>query len=106
MTNLGFGFIPIHPGEVLKDELKSRHITQRQFADRLGLKYSVVNEIVKGRRPVSTRTALMIEAALDIPADSLLQLQLKYDLQTARADKALAERLISIESFSSSPALV
>ena len=101
MTNLGFGFIPIHPGEVLRDELKSRHITQRQFADRLGLKYSVVNEILKGRRPVSTRTALMVEAALGIPADSLLQLQLKYDLQVAKADKSLSERLGYIKQFPS-----
>ncbi len=32
MSNLGFGFYPTHPGEVLKDELEERGISQRKFA--------------------------------------------------------------------------
>lgn len=99
MASLGYGFIPTHPGEVIKDELISRNITQREFADRLGLTYSVVNEILNGRRPVSTKTALMVETALGIPAYSLLRLQLKYDMQTARSDSKLKTRLKKIERF-------
>ena len=33
MGNLGYGAYPTHPGEVLKDEIESRGISQRQLAD-------------------------------------------------------------------------
>lgn len=63
--------------------------------------YSVVNEILNGRRPITTRTALMFEAALDIPAYILVRLQEKYDMQTARSDRKFSVRLRSIERFAS-----
>lgn len=84
MSNLGFGFYPTHPGEVLKEELEERGISQRKFAESIGMGYSVLNEILNGKRPVTTNSALMFEAALDIPADSLLKLQMKYNMHTAR----------------------
>lgn len=65
MSNLGFGFYPTHPGEVLKDELEERGISQRKFAESIGMGYSVLNEILNGKRPVTTNSALMFEAALD-----------------------------------------
>ena len=46
MGNLGYGAFPTHPGEVLKDEIEERGISQRQLAEGMGLTYSVVNEIL------------------------------------------------------------
>ena len=82
MGNLGYGAYPTHPGEVLKDEIEERGITQRQLAESMGLTYSVVNEILNAKRPLTAKTALMFEAALDVPADSLMYLQMKYNMQT------------------------
>ena len=96
MASLGYGFYPTHPGEVLKDELEARGISQRKFADSIGMGYSVLNGILNGRRSLSTTTALMFEAALDVPAESLMKLQLKYNMQTARTDKTLANKLKEI----------
>lgn len=93
MANLGFGFYPTHPGEVLKDELEERGISQRKFAESIGLGYSVLNEILNGHRPITTTSALIFEAALDIPADSLLKMQMKYNMHTAKKDNALVEKL-------------
>lgn len=39
---------------------------------------------------------LYYEAALDIPADSLMRLQLKYNMQQASNDKSFMERLNNI----------
>ena len=89
MGNLGYGAFPTHPGEVLKDEIEARGISQRQLADSMGLTYSVVNEILNGRRSLTAKTALMFEAALDVPADALRYLQVKYNMQTTRNDKSL-----------------
>ena len=96
MGNLGYGAFPTHPGEVLKDEIEERGITQRQLADSMGLTYSVINEILNGRRPLTAKTALMFEAALDVPADSLMFLQTKYNMQTARKDSSLLDMMNKI----------
>lgn len=96
IRNTAFSFYPTHPGEVLKDELVARGISQRRFADSIGMGYSVLNEILNGRRALSTASALMFEAALDIPAEALMRLQLKYNMQTARKDKTLADKLKEI----------
>ena len=97
MGNLGYGAFPTHPGEVLKDEIEERGISQRQLADSLGLTYSVVNEILNAKRPITAKTALMFEAALDVPADSLMNLQTKYNMQTVRNDEGLRSLLKGIK---------
>ena len=99
MGNLGYGAFATHPGEVLKDEIVERGISQRQLADSMGLTYSVVNEILNGRRPLTAKTALMFEAALDVPADSLMYLQTKYNMQTARKDSSPFEMLKEIRKI-------
>lgn len=96
MGNLGYGAYPTHPGEVLKDELEERGISQRQLAESTGLTYSVVNEILNARRSLTAKTALMFEAALDVPADSLMYLQTKYNMQTARKDASVINMLKSV----------
>lgn len=89
MGNLGYGAFPTHPGEVLKDEIEVRGISQRQLAESVGLAYSVVNEILNGRRSLTAKTALMFEAALDVPADTLMYLQTRYNMQITRSDKTV-----------------
>ena len=96
MGNLGYGAFATHPGEVLKEEIEERGISQRRLAESMGLAYSVVNEILNARRPLTAKTALMFEAALDVPADSLMYLQTKYNMQTARKDSAIASVLQGI----------
>ena len=100
MSSLGYGFYATHPGEVLKDELEARGISQRKFAESIGMAYSVLNELLNGRRPLSTTSALMFEAALDIPAEPL---QMKYNMQVARKDTTLATRLKKITKVAARP---
>ena len=87
---------PTHPGEILKDEIEFRGISQRQLAEQIGIQYSVLNEILNKRRPLTEKTALLFEAALGIDAEPLMRLQLKYNMQTVRKDKSFTERLAKI----------
>lgn len=96
MTEMKFGFYPTHPGEVLKDELECRKISQRKLASEIGMSHTALNEILNARRAVTTTTAYLFEAALGIPADSLLRLQLKYNMHVAKSDKKLIDRLAKI----------
>lgn len=89
-------FVSIHPGELLKDEIEARGISQKQLAKLIGMPYTMLNEILNGKRNVSTETALLFEAALEINAEMLLGIQADYSLQTARKDSKLLKRFESI----------
>jgi addiction module HigA family antidote len=99
MGNLGYGFSPTHPGEILKDEIESRGISQRKLAAQMSMSYSVVNEILNERRPLTESNALLFEAALGVEADTLMRLQLKYNMQTVRQDKKLINRFNEIRKI-------
>lgn len=88
--------VPIHPGEILRDELKVRATSQRKFATLIDVSYSVLNEIINGKRPVTTEYALKIEAATSIPAYIWLDLQSAYNIQSARLDSKLSRILDNI----------
>lgn len=96
MNEMKFGAFPTHPGEVVKDEIEFRKITQRELAANIGMSHTVLNEILNARRPITTQTAYIIEAALGISASMLLKLQMNYDMQTTRSDKGFMARLAAI----------
>lgn len=87
---------PIHPGEMLRDELEARGISQRKFAAVIGVSYSVLNEVINGKRPINTEYALKIEAATGIPAYIWINMQSAYNMQTARRDSKLSVVLDSL----------
>jgi addiction module HigA family antidote len=99
MENLGYGFSPTHPGEILKDEIEYRGISQKKLAEQMGMSYSVINEILNGRRPLTENNAILFEAALGVEADTLMRLQLKYNLQIIRKDEKLINRFNSIRQM-------
>jgi addiction module HigA family antidote len=96
MAALGYPFYPVHPGEVIKDEMEARHLSQREFARQVDMSYTVLNELLNGKRPLSPMNALLFEAALDIPADALMNIQTKYNMQKARQDTRIISWLSRI----------
>lgn len=92
-------FEPTHPGELLLDELQCREISQTNFAMRIGVKPSLLNEIIKGKRGINTEMALLLEAALGISAKLWINLQNEYNLQKARSDESFMSRLASIRQI-------
>lgn len=90
---------PIHPGEILKEEIEFRGISQVQLAAQMGMSYKVLNHIINERRPLTTQTAMMLEAALGIPADSLMRIQEEYNKQVALSDKSFTKRLAEIRKI-------
>lgn len=89
----------IHPGEMLKDEIEARGITQKDLAKRMGVSYTVFNEILNGKRPITTEYALLLEAALGINAGMWLRLQADYNMQKAKSDKSFIARLEQIRKY-------
>jgi len=87
---------PTHPGEILKDEIEYRGISQRKLAEKMGIQYSVLNEILNTHRSITEKTALLFEAALGIDAEPLMNLQIKYNMQVTRKDASFMERLAQV----------
>lgn len=92
-------FEPTHPGEVLKEEIEYRGISQRTLAKEIGISYKVLNDILNCRRPITTNTALLFEAALGISANTLTGLQMDYNMQVAKKDQTFMERLSNIRKI-------
>lgn len=99
-------FTPTHPGEVIKDELIARGISQKDFAGRIGIPYTMLNDILNERRPLSAATALFVESALGLSADLLMGLQSDYTMQRARNDAEIKRKLRSVRPYSSRTAHV
>ncbi len=89
-------FEPTHPGEIIKEEIAERGISQRRLAQQMGVSYSVLNEVLNGKRPVTIEYALMLEAALGIDADLWIGMQAAYNKQMAQRDSTLQKRLAHI----------
>ena len=89
----------IHPGEMIKDEIMARGITQKELARQMGVSYTVFNEILNGKRPVTTEYAMLLEAALGTDANIWIGLQNSYNMQKMRQDKSFLKRLESIRKI-------
>ena len=89
----------IHPGEMIKDEITARGITQKELARQMGVSYTVFNEILNGKRPVTTEYALLLEAALGTDANIWIGLQADYNMQKVKQDKSFMKRLEHIRKI-------
>jgi antitoxin HigA-1 len=81
---------PTRPGEILLEEfIKPLGITQSELAIRLGISFPRVNEIIRGKRAITSDTALRLARVVGMSADFWLGLQVDWDLWHAmRSSKA------------------
>lgn len=72
---------PMHPGIIIKMELKARGISQKKFAEMIGLQPSHFCEILKGNRSISNQMSVAIGNELHIPPAHIMKLQAEYGLR-------------------------
>ena len=68
------------PGEYIRDELVARDWTQEDLAQIMGRPLQMVNEVVNGKRSITTDTAIDLGAALGTGPEVWLNLQTQYQL--------------------------
>ena len=76
---------PIHPGEILADELQEIQITATELARRIKVPANRISQIVRGKRDISADTALRLGRFFGTGPELWLNLQKAYDLDKARA---------------------
>lgn len=87
---------PTHPGEVLREEIESRGITQTKLANEIGVRVSLLNELINGKRKFTIEYAMMIEAALGIDADFWIRMQANYDRKMVNLNKKFMDKISHI----------
>lgn len=71
-------FMAIPPMEIVKDELKARGISQKEFAHRIGMQPSNLSRAIKEGN-ISPQFAARLESALGIPSNEWMSLQAQYE---------------------------
>ena len=77
---------PIHPGEILADELEEMNISAAELARTIGVPPNRISQIIAGKRAISADTALRLGRYFRMAADFWMNLQKIYDLDLARRE--------------------
>jgi len=96
--------IAIHPGEFLEDTLEEHAMSQVDLAEHIGISKKIINDIVRGRNPVSNATALKLSKVFNLPTEYWMQLQQSYDAgiacteESVKIEKEVKEQLLSFKN--------
>lgn len=84
--------IPTHPGEILaEDFLKPLGISQVALAKHLGVPVQRINELIRGKRGVTSDTAWLLAGALGTTPEFWINLQSNHDLVRSRPKKKVRQ---------------
>ena len=75
---------PIHPGEILADELEDTGLTAKKLADAIEVPPNRLYQILAGKRNVTADTALRLSRYFGTSAAFWMNLQSAYELDSAR----------------------
>ncbi len=87
MSNTTNQFLPdyaVPPGETLLDTIEALGMSQAELAERTGRPKKTINEIIKGKAPITPETALQLERVLGVPARFWNNLENNYRETVAR----------------------
>ena len=77
---------PIHPGEILADELEEIDLSAKKLADLLEVPPNRLYQILAGKRNITADTALRLSRYFGTSADFWMSLQMAYELDLARQE--------------------
>lgn len=74
----------IAPGETIKELLEVNCMNQLDLASKIGINKKTVNEIINGKAPITTETALKLEYVFGLPASFWNNLESNYRIALER----------------------
>src|SRR5660398_280270 len=81
---------PTHPGEMLLEEfLKPMGLSQTELAEKMGVSYPRVNELIHGKRGVTPDTALRLEQLFGMEAQFLSLIHISEPTRLRRISYAV-----------------
>jgi addiction module HigA family antidote len=79
--------IPIHPGEILREELEDLDLSAAEFARQLNVPTNRITGILNEKRAITADTALRLGHWFGTSAEMWLNLQKLYELRLAENEK-------------------
>ena len=91
---------PVHPGEILREELDALGLPANALANALGVPVNRVTMILNGQRGVSADTALRLARYFGTTPQLWMNLQKTWELRRAEieAGREIAERVTPRQS--------
>ena len=86
------GMRPVHPGEILRDELEVIGLSASALSKALGVPVNRITAILNGQRGVTADTALRLARYFGTSPQVWLNLQQSYKLR--RAEIAVGQRIV------------
>jgi len=80
------GMRPVHPGEILREELEELEMSARALAEALNVPANRVSAILNGTRGMTADTALRLSRYLGTTPEVWMNLQKTYELRTAEIE--------------------
>ena len=87
-------------GYVVGQILEERAMKQSELAEMIGIQKPIINDLIKGKRSMTAETAVLLEAALGVSADYLMSIQTNMDLEKARKNPKIADRIDGAAAWS------
>ena len=73
--------IAFHPGQYLGELIEDYEMTQKEFAEHLGVSPKTISKLVKGEESISNEIAQKLEKFTNISMKTWLNLQNAYDVK-------------------------
>ena len=89
------GMRPVHPGEILREELETLGLSADELAKALDVSPACITAILNGQRGVTADIALRLARYFGTPPQVWLNLQKTYELRRAEIEvgQRIAERV-------------
>ena len=75
--------IAFHPGQYIGELIEDYNMTQKEFAEMLGVSPKMIRKLVKGEQSISNEIAQKLEKLTNISMKTWLNLQNAYDVKMA-----------------------
>jgi len=83
---------PIHPGEILREELREIGLSANAFASALGVPVNRITSILNEQRSVTADTALRLARYFGTTPEFWMNLQIAYELR--RTEQKSGEQIL------------
>jgi antitoxin HigA-1 len=90
--------VAMHPGELLRNEIKERGLKQTDLADKLSISQPFLNGLLREKKKISIELAIKLEEVLGIEAELWVKLQRLFDKIKTRNKTEISLQNLNISS--------
>jgi len=75
------------PGDTIQETIDAIGMSQAELAERMGRPKEKLNDIIKGREPITLKTAILLDRVLGIPANFWIEREREYRLELSKIEQ-------------------